>query len=103
MIFIGPYHMKNPQLDPMKKHEILYLRRFLRRKEGLDLNNCISELHKLKEEAQKCYEDHGNNYDFLTMLLLDSCFLVEFIREYCIEDSEGEASIIIDDRASYIF
>ncbi|KAH0692326.1 hypothetical protein KY285_019423 [Solanum tuberosum] len=101
MVSIGPYHRENPRLDPMKTHKLLYLRRFLGRKEGLDLNNCISELHKLKEEAQKCYEEHG--YDFLPMLLLDGCFVVEFIREYCEICPEGEAGIIIDDRASYIF
>ncbi|KAG5608656.1 hypothetical protein H5410_019937 [Solanum commersonii] len=106
MVSIGPYHRENRRLGPMKKHKLLYLRRFLRWKEGLDLNNCIRELHKLKEEALKCYEDikeHGNYDDFLTMLLLDGCFVVEFIREHCELCPEGEARIIIDNRASYIF
>ncbi|XP_049391718.1 UPF0481 protein At3g47200-like [Solanum stenotomum] len=108
MISIGPYHRKNPRLDPMKEHKLLYLRRLLQRKEGLGLNDCISELHKLKEEALKCYKDikqlHGTYDDFLSMLLLDGCFVVQFIREtYCERGPVGEARIISDDRASYIF
>ena len=84
MISIGLYHKKNPQLRPMEKHKLLYLRRFLQRKEGLDVERCINELKELKEEAIKCYEDKedlGNNNQFCQMLLLDGCFVVEFIRE----------------------
>ncbi|XP_049354611.1 putative UPF0481 protein At3g02645 [Solanum verrucosum] len=37
------------------------------------------------------------------MLLLDGCFVVEFIREHCEMVPKGEARIIINNRASYIF
>ncbi|KAF3616084.1 hypothetical protein FXO38_34767 [Capsicum annuum] len=48
------------------------------RKEGLDVESCISALEKKKDEALKCYDD---NLDidvvckFLEMLLLDGCFV----------------------------
>uniref|UniRef100_M1C9I9 Uncharacterized protein n=2 Tax=Solanum tuberosum TaxID=4113 RepID=M1C9I9_SOLTU len=60
-------------------------------------------MHKLKEEALKCYEEDGNYHDFLAILVIDGCFVVEFIREYCKICLEEEAMIIIDDRARYIF
>ncbi|KAH0678350.1 hypothetical protein KY284_019435 [Solanum tuberosum] len=105
MVAIGPYHKKNPQLDPMEKYKLLYLRRFLQRKEGLDVKSCISELQKLKEEALKCYDDIeelGNDSQFCQMLLLDGCFVVEFIRERSEMCPEGENKIInIND--NYIF
>ncbi|WMV23197.1 hypothetical protein MTR67_016582, partial [Solanum verrucosum] len=59
-------------------------------------NCCITEIDKLKYEALKCY---GENLDgdivdkFSEMLLLDGCFVVEFIRE-CWKDEEKENNII---------
>ncbi|KAK4720671.1 hypothetical protein R3W88_010904 [Solanum pinnatisectum] len=107
MISIGPYYKKNPQLRPMEKYKLLYLQRFLQRKEGLDVESCFNELETLKKETIKCYndiEDLCDDSQFLQMLLLDGCFVVEFIREtYCERGPEGEARIISDDRASYIF
>ncbi|KAH0781626.1 hypothetical protein KY290_001224 [Solanum tuberosum] len=57
MVSIGPYHKKNPQLRPMEKYKLLYLRLFLQRNEALDMKICISELEELKEKALKCYDD----------------------------------------------
>ncbi|KAG5608636.1 hypothetical protein H5410_019917 [Solanum commersonii] len=97
MISIGPYHKKNPQLRSMEKYKLLYLQRFLQRKEGLDVESCINELKELKEEAIKCYEDIDevvNDSQFCQMLLLDGCFVVEFIREYCEMCLQGEVEII---------
>ncbi|XP_055802624.1 putative UPF0481 protein At3g02645 isoform X2 [Solanum dulcamara] len=89
MVSIGPYHKKNPQLDSMEKYKKLYLRRFLQRKEGLNVESCISEMVKLKKEALECYDDMK---DIDTkMLLLDGCFVVEFIRE---RSPKGEDKII---------
>ncbi|KAG5608639.1 hypothetical protein H5410_019920 [Solanum commersonii] len=74
-------------------------------KEGLDVRSCLSELWKLKKEALKCYDDIeelGNDSQFCQMLLLDGCFVIEFIRERCQICPDGEDKIInIND--SYIF
>ncbi|KAK4721314.1 hypothetical protein R3W88_011547 [Solanum pinnatisectum] len=97
MVSIGPYHKINPQLCPVEKYKILYLRRFLQRNESLDLKSCINEPQKLKEEALKCYDDIEDlNIDrqFCQMLLLDGCFVVEFIRKRCQMCLEGEDEII---------
>ncbi|TMW93016.1 hypothetical protein EJD97_012291 [Solanum chilense] len=96
MVSIGPYHKKNPQLHPMEKYKLLYLRRFLERQEGLDVQRCIKMLEGMKEDALKCYDDIENldTDEFCKMLLLDGCFVVEFIRECCEIYPEEETKII---------
>ncbi|KAG5570506.1 hypothetical protein H5410_060272, partial [Solanum commersonii] len=83
MVSIGPYHKKNPQLGPMEKYKLLYLR----------------YLEHLKEEALKCYDDiedldTDGSHEFCKMLLLDGCFVVEFIRECSEIYPKGEEKII---------
>ncbi|XP_006360871.1 UPF0481 protein At3g47200-like [Solanum tuberosum] len=104
MVSIGPYHKNNPQLDPMEKYKVSYLKRFLQRREGLDVKICISKLMTLKEKALNCYDDIQDNSEFCQMLLIDGCFVVEFIRERSKLCPEGEDRIIMNpNRASYIF
>nr|XP_016446168.1 PREDICTED: putative UPF0481 protein At3g02645 [Nicotiana tabacum] len=83
MISIGPYHKRNQELHSMEKYKLVYLRRFLQRKEGLDVESCIRQLEELKDEALKCYDNIDSDIvgKFSEMLLLDGCFVVEFIRE----------------------
>ncbi|KAK4720670.1 hypothetical protein R3W88_010903 [Solanum pinnatisectum] len=98
MVSIGPYHKKNDQLRPMEKSKLLYLRRFLKRKEGLDMHSCMNELQKLEKEALNCYDDiedlNIESHEFCRMLLLDGCFVVEFIRERCEIGPRREDEII---------
>ncbi|MCD9645351.1 hypothetical protein HAX54_034207 [Datura stramonium] len=99
LISIGPYHNKNPKLRSMEKYKLMYLQRFLQRKEGIDVESCMRELEKLKDEALKCYEDIGHLdsdilANFSEILLLDGCFVVEYIRENCGMLPKGEDIII---------
>ncbi|XP_060190521.1 uncharacterized protein LOC132619715 [Lycium barbarum] len=99
LISIGPYHKRNPELGSMEKYKLLYLRRFLRRKEGLDMESCISTLEKKKDEALKCYDDNLDSdtvCKFSEMLLLDGCFVVEFIREHCEVEKREDGDKIIN-------
>uniref|UniRef100_A0A1U7XMW1 UPF0481 protein At3g02645 n=2 Tax=Nicotiana sylvestris TaxID=4096 RepID=A0A1U7XMW1_NICSY len=100
LISIGPYHKNNPKLRSMEKYKLHYRQRFLRRKERIDLESCIRELEELQDEALKCYDDidqhfnNGSSRKFVEMLLLDGCFVVEYIREFCKMVPEGEDKII---------
>uniref|UniRef100_M1BEX5 Uncharacterized protein n=2 Tax=Solanum tuberosum TaxID=4113 RepID=M1BEX5_SOLTU len=106
MVSIGPYHKGNSQLSSMEKYKLLYLRRFLERNNQLDVKSCISELDKWMEKALNCYGDiegfdtDNDSHEFCQMLLLDGCFVVEFIRERCQiypqgkREGEGEDKII---------
>ncbi|XP_060186342.1 UPF0481 protein At3g47200-like [Lycium barbarum] len=99
LISIGPYHYKNPELGSMEKYKLLYRRRFLQRKAGLDEESCISEIEKMKYEVLNCY-DNIEDLDidiiskFSEIIFLDGCFVVEFIREYRGMIPEGEDRII---------
>uniref|UniRef100_M1A818 Uncharacterized protein n=1 Tax=Solanum tuberosum TaxID=4113 RepID=M1A818_SOLTU len=96
MVSIGPYHRKNAQLRPMKKYKLLYLQQFLQREEGLDVQTCIKMLEDKKEDLLMCYDDieDVDTNEFCKMLLLDGCFVVEFIRERSEIYSKGEDKII---------
>ncbi|KAG5608664.1 hypothetical protein H5410_019945 [Solanum commersonii] len=95
-LYIGPYHRKNAQLRPMENYKLLYLRWFLLRREWLDVQTCIKRLEGMKEDALMCYDDIEDldTDEFCKMLLLDGCFVVEFIREHCEIYPEGEDKII---------
>ncbi|KAK4371271.1 hypothetical protein RND71_010746 [Anisodus tanguticus] len=100
LVSIGPYHYNNTQLRSMENYKLRYLQRFLQRKAGIDVKRCIRELENLKDDTLKCYDDIEGLYSdktsgqFLKMLLLDGCFVVEFIRERCERKPNGEDEII---------
>ncbi|XP_049354624.1 UPF0481 protein At3g47200-like [Solanum verrucosum] len=102
LLSIGPYHKHDSKLGSMEKYKLCYLQRFLKRKGGFhDVESCISEMDKLKDDALKCYDDIGGLIDscnivenFSEMLLLDGCFVVEYLREQCKILRTGEDMII---------
>ncbi|XP_075083623.1 UPF0481 protein At3g47200-like [Nicotiana tabacum] len=99
LICIGPYHKKNPELNSMEKYKLLYLRRFLQRKVGINVEMSLSEISIFKDEALKCYDDNLDSdivVKFSQMMLLDGCFVVEFIRERCEVEPREESNQIIN-------
>ena len=76
--------MLKSTLGSMEKYKLMHLRRFLQRKRGLDVEHCNTESEKLKGIA---LNDDIENLDndiidkFSKILLLDECFVVEFILE----------------------
>uniref|UniRef100_M1A820 Uncharacterized protein n=1 Tax=Solanum tuberosum TaxID=4113 RepID=M1A820_SOLTU len=104
LLSIGPYHKHDSKLGSMEKYKLCYLQRFLKRKGGIhDVESCISEMDKLKDDALKCYDDIGGIdmsivVNFSEMLLLDGCFVVEYIREHCEFILDCESISIEEDR-----
>ncbi|XP_059310322.1 putative UPF0481 protein At3g02645 [Lycium ferocissimum] len=102
LISIGPYHYKNPELGSMEKYKLLYRRRFLQRKAGLDVESCISAIEEMKDKVLNCYDniedlDSDIISKFSEIIFLDGCFVVEFIRECHGMIPEGEDPIINKD------
>ncbi|XP_027357478.1 UPF0481 protein At3g47200-like [Abrus precatorius] len=90
IVSIGPFHKKrdfgreDKILKPMEELKLKYLKGFLIRTK-LHLNNFIVKLKELEHKIQSCYAGpiDFNSDDFLQMILIDACFIIEhFLRFY---------------------
>ncbi|KAJ4776937.1 hypothetical protein LUZ62_061194 [Rhynchospora pubera] len=84
MVSIGPYYHGNDAFQAMEKHKIRYLREYLSRNTGNSINHCISELRVLESRARRFYFEEVNlqSDEFLKMMLLDGCFIIEFLMKW---------------------
>ncbi|KAG9154757.1 hypothetical protein Leryth_014258 [Lithospermum erythrorhizon] len=83
LVSIGPYHRGKVKLQMMEEHKLCYLRLMLQRKNE-NLAKYVSAMRSLEEEARKCYAEpvELGSDEFVEMLILDSCFVVELMRKY---------------------
>ncbi|GER54859.1 hypothetical protein STAS_32492 [Striga asiatica] len=88
IIAIGPYHHGKDSLQMMEEHKLRYLELLLRRKKQ-NVERYISAVAKLEKRARNCYaQDIGlTQTDFIKMLVLDGCFIIELIRKCNRKDS----------------
>ncbi|XP_021908528.1 UPF0481 protein At3g47200 [Carica papaya] len=82
IVSIGPYHRGEPKLRMIEEHKWRYLGSLLDRKKtssGLSLEEYLKAVEPLEIRARECYsETIGLNRDeFLEMLVLDGCFIIE--------------------------
>nr|GMC70002.1 UPF0481 protein At3g47200-like [Ipomoea batatas] len=88
LISIGPYHHGNPKLLKMQNLKLKYLDLFLKREKQPSMEQCWEKLKASKEKAASYYGDDNIELldaddKFVKMLLLDGCFIAEFLyREY---------------------
>ncbi|KAL2530015.1 hypothetical protein Fot_22625 [Forsythia ovata] len=84
IIAIGPFHRGKHHLQKMEQHKVRYLKLVLERKDELSLERCVTAMRHLEDRARKCYaEDIQLDKDeFVKMLLLDGCFIIEFLRKF---------------------
>ncbi|KAL9234300.1 hypothetical protein vseg_009185 [Gypsophila vaccaria] len=81
IISIGPYHHGEPHLQPMEAHKWRVLDHLLSR-ESQDITLYLTEIKNLENEARDCYESSVglDSNQFVEMLVLDGCFVLEFLR-----------------------
>lgn len=100
VVSIGPFHKprdsngENNTLVRMEELKLEYLRRFLNRSKQLSMKHLFQRLIEKEKRIRSCYGEpiNCNSNDFLTMILVDACFIIEhFLRFYT-----GLASIDID-------
>ncbi|KAG8369234.1 hypothetical protein BUALT_Bualt15G0130400 [Buddleja alternifolia] len=86
LISIGPYHHANLNLQPSELLKFSYLLSFLARTDEESVERYVKALQELKHKALNCYAHLSQieiNDDLLVeMMLLDGCFIVEFVRRY---------------------
>ncbi|KAJ8439194.1 hypothetical protein Cgig2_003407 [Carnegiea gigantea] len=82
LVSIGPYHSADPRLRDMQFHKDRMLDCILKRT-GKDISEFYDAIKDLEHEARACYEDLPEtsfpSEDFMKMLVLDGCFMLEFL------------------------
>ncbi|KAG6701217.1 hypothetical protein I3842_08G154600 [Carya illinoinensis] len=90
VISIGPFHHGNKRLEPMEKLKLKYFQRFLQR---IDFNvEILVNAIKLHEESVRgCYAESIklSSDDFVKLILVDGCFLIEFFYGLCFRGSQS--------------
>ncbi|CDO99342.1 unnamed protein product [Coffea canephora] len=67
----------------MEKHKLRYFKEILRRKGESSAEKYIIALANLQDQARRCYAEEISlsEDDFVEMLCLDGCFVIEFLRK----------------------
>ncbi|RLN22748.1 Protein of unknown function DUF247 [Panicum miliaceum] len=81
MVSIGPYYHGAAGLRAMEDHKWLYLHDLLFvRNTAVSSSLLIQEMRSLEPRARACYSERPllGSDDFVRMLLLDGCFILEF-------------------------
>ncbi|CAN1806190.1 UPF0481 protein At3g47200 [Linum perenne] len=91
LVSVGPYHHADPHLHETGNHlKWRFFSRLFspnhRRSHPVELNSVMESLERLEDEARRCYADDvkldgGEGGEFVRMMLLDGCFVVELLRE----------------------
>lgn len=93
MVSIGPFHHGKEELKAMEEHKQRYLKCFLQRTE-VCMTRFLTLIKDKEAELRDCYAETIHNLEsdeFVTMVLVDALFLIEFFLRYY------EAPFITDD------
>ncbi|KMT16256.1 hypothetical protein BVRB_3g054100 [Beta vulgaris subsp. vulgaris] len=88
IISIGPFHHGKIHLLHMENHKWDYLNALLSRNFTLDstLDSCVKVLKELEPKIRACYQGNLSfeSDEFVRMILLDACFIIELFLRYTI-------------------
>ncbi|KAF8012396.1 hypothetical protein BT93_I0523 [Corymbia citriodora subsp. variegata] len=78
---LGPYHHGKEKLLSMEQHKLRCLHRILERSNH-EIGLYLESLRNVEERARACYEGtiSMSSDDFVEMLVLDGCFVIELIQ-----------------------
>lgn len=86
IVSIGPFHHGDPRLKMIEEHKWRFLATLLKRTEikGLSLEDLLKSVHPLEAKTRECYSTAINFSadEFVEMLVLDGCFVVELFRKF---------------------
>ncbi|XP_057486582.1 UPF0481 protein At3g47200-like [Actinidia eriantha] len=85
LVSIGPYHHGKCKYLPMEQHKNRYLESLLKRTDKKGMHKYLVAMMELEDRARDCYADPfalaGGADNFVQMMLLDACFVIEFLRK----------------------
>ncbi|CAN0863946.1 UPF0481 protein At3g47200, partial [Linum grandiflorum] len=88
LVSLGPYHHGKKRLRPMERHKWRCLNRVLART-GHEIGIYLESVKELEDRARSCYEGSNSNSiglssnEFVEMMVLDGCFVIELLRGAC--------------------
>ncbi|KAF3435212.1 hypothetical protein FNV43_RR22299 [Rhamnella rubrinervis] len=84
IVSIGPFHRKKKKLQPMEKVKRWYLRTLLSRV-NISMLSLIKGTAVIESRARECYQEpievNDEKNEFLEMMIMDGCFLIELFRK----------------------
>ncbi|KAF0918197.1 hypothetical protein E2562_023132 [Oryza meyeriana var. granulata] len=97
MVSIGPYYHDGAALRAMEDHKWRYLQDLLYR-EGpvVTASGLVAEMRALEARARACYSERPARFasdDFVRMLLLDGCFILEFFFKWHTREADALCDI----------
>ncbi|MED6175332.1 hypothetical protein PIB30_077327 [Stylosanthes scabra] len=88
-VSIGPLHHGDEKLKGMQDHKWHYLNTLLSRQPNLEasLHECFKALRESEKAARNFYAEELNltSDEFLEIMLLDGCFIIELFLKYAIK------------------
>ncbi|GLT28655.1 hypothetical protein SLA2020_035700 [Shorea laevis] len=85
VVSIGPYHRGKPHLQMIEEHKWRYLGSLLKRieKKEVLLEDLMRAVQQLENKARECFSEtiQMSTDEFVEMMVLDGCFVVELFRK----------------------
>ena len=98
MLSIGPYHRSNPNLQAMEDHKWRYVQAIVGRNPKRELSDYLEEMKRLEVEVRSFYSEYietKSELEFVEMMLLDGCFIVELFLN--VDVNRRNATAVTDD------
>lgn len=89
MVSVGPYHWKKEHLRAMEDQKWRYLNEFTKKKDDI-LRRCMREMKNLEAKSRACYFENVEleGHQFVEMMLLDSCFIIQLFVKSCYNEKD---------------
>ncbi|KAJ3677266.1 hypothetical protein LUZ60_002990 [Juncus effusus] len=88
---IGPYHQKRPELRDMERYKIHAAKKAESSFKDFKFDHLVEQFLKLDNKIRAPYHRFldFNEETLAWMMAIDTCFLLEFLQKYQIEDGTG--------------
>ncbi|KAL6843310.1 hypothetical protein ACP4OV_027023 [Aristida adscensionis] len=91
MVSIGPYYHGAAALRAVEDHKWRYLHDLLSRNAALSSSALVELVRSMEPRARACYSERPllASDDFVRMLLLDGCFILELFIKWHVKETAG--------------
>ena len=105
VISFGPYHYGKPDLHPGQMIKPLYAERFLA-DSNQNIKHLYTKIEREIEEVKNCYDWNGttkyHHAKLAWMMLLDGCFLLQFIRSRQDDNKVDMSKVLRDHQVCFV-